>query len=430
MKIETLLKKKIGLNPDSIGKKKIDSDVRRCMTALGIADVKEYLALLQTSTTELEKLIETITVPETWFFRNRGVFDYLESHARKVWTPKNRNSPLRILSVPCATGEEAYSIAMTLLNAGVLSERFHIDAADISKKVLAVAEHAVYGKNSFRGKNLAFRSQYFTEADKGYRLLPEIKQTVEFICDNILAPFFLSTQAPYDVIFCRNLLIYFDPEAQQQTLRVLNRLLKKKGLLFVGHAETGLFADKHFSPVRHTGAFAFLKGASRIEGSVGKPNGAVNTSGMVTAPKKAVLPRPPRPLKVSVTLSNPPLNRVRIASKAPKTDPNVKKARSLADAGKLFEAAELCETRLKDDNQDTEAYCLLGLIRLALDDDAAAEQYFNKVVYLDPNHYEALVHLALMREHRGDKESAFDLQQRAERARRYRPEDVGRKMSE
>jgi len=424
LKIETLLKKKIGLNPDSIGKKKIDSDVRRRMTAIGIADVKEYLALLQTSTTELEKLIETITVPETWFFRNRGAFDYLESHARKVWTTKNRNRPLRILSVPCSTGEEAYSIAMTLLNAGVLSERFHIDATDISKKALAVAEHAVYGKNSFRGKNLAFRSQYFTETDKGYRLLPEVKQTVEFICDNILAPFILSTQAPYDVIFCRNLLIYFDPEAQQQTIRVLNRFLKKKGLLFVGHAETGLFADKHFSPVRHTGVFAFLKGASRIEGSVGKPNGAVNTSGMSTAPKKAVLPRPPRPRKVPVTVSNPPLNRVRVASKAPETDPNVKKARSLADAGKLFEAAELCETRLKDDNKDTEAYCLLGLIRLALDDDAAAEQYFNKAVYLDPNHYEALVHLALMREHRGDKESAFDFQQRAERAGRYRPEDV------
>jgi chemotaxis protein methyltransferase WspC len=419
LKIETLLKKKIGLNPDSIGQKKIDSDVRRCMAAIGMTDAKEYLALLQTSTAELEKLIETITVPETWFFRNRGAFDYLESHARKERTTKNMNTPLRILSVPCATGEEAYSIAMTLLNAGVLSEQFHIDATDISKKVLAGAEHAVYGKNSFRGKYLAFRLQYFTETDKGYRLLPEVKQTVEFSCDNILAPFFLSNQAPYDVIFCRNLLIYFDPEAQQRAIRVLDRLLKKKGLLFVGHSETGLFADRHLSPVRHTGVFAFLKGASRIEGSVGKPNGAKKTPGMITAPKKAVLPRPPRPLEVPATVSNPSLNRVRVASKATESDPNVKKARSLADTGRLFEAAELCETRLKDDNKDTEAYCLLGLIRLALDDDAAAEQYFNKAVYLDPNHYEALVHLALMREHRGDKESAFELQQRAERARKY-----------
>ena len=417
MKIETLLKKKIGLNPDSIGKKKIDSDVRRCMAEIGMTDVKEYQALLQTSTAEMEKLIETITVPETWFFRNKSPFDYLESHARKEWTTKNRNNPLRILSVPCATGEEAYSITMTLLNAGVLSEQFHIDATDISKKVLAGAEHAVYGKNSFRGKHLAFRSQYFTETDNGYRLIPEVKQTVEFICDNILAPFFLSNRAPYDVIFCRNLLIYFDPEAQQRAIRVLDRLLKKKGLLFVGHAETGLFADKHFLPVRHTGVFAFFKGDSRIEGSVGKPNGPKKTPGMFTAPKKAVLPRPSRPLKVPATVSNPPLNQARVASKAPETDPNVKKARSLADAGRLFEAAELCETRLKDDNKDTEAFCLMGLIRLALDDDAAAEQYFNKAVYLDPNHYEALVHLALMREHRGDKKSAFELQQRDERAR-------------
>jgi chemotaxis protein methyltransferase WspC len=419
LNIETLLKKKIGLNPDSLGKKKIDSDVRRCMAAIGVTDEKEYLALLQTSTAELEKLIERITVPETWFFRNRPAFDYLESHARKEWAPKSRNNPLRLLSVPCATGEEAYSIAMTLFNAGVLPERFHIHATDISKKVLAGAEDAVYGKNSFRGKHLAFRSRYFTETDKGYRLLPEVKQSVQFSRDNILAPLFLSDQAPYDAIFCRNLLIYFEPEAQKQAVRVLDRLLKKQGLLFVGHAETGLFTGKHFSPVRHAGVFAFLKDPSRMGVSAKKSKNEKETPGVFTAPKKIKLPHPPRPLKISATVSKPVLKRVPVAPKAPVTDPNIRKARTLADAGRLFEAAELCETRIEDDNKDTEAYCLLGLIRLALDDDTGAEQYFNKAVFLDPNHYEALVHLALMCEHRGDKESTFDLRQRAERARKY-----------
>jgi chemotaxis protein methyltransferase WspC len=427
LKIETLLKKKIGLNPDSIGMKKIDSDVRRCMAAIGMTDQKEYITFLQTSASELEKLIETITVPETWFFRNRGAFDYLESHARKEWATKTGNRPLRILSVPCATGEEAFTIAMALLNAGGLPEQFHIDATDISKKALVGAANAVYGKNSFRGKHLAFRSRYFTETDNGYRLLPEVKQTVEFICDNILAPLFLSNQAPYDVIFCRNLLIYFDPEAQQLAIRVLDRLLKKNGLLFVGHAETGLFEAKHFSSVRHPGVFAFSKGAPRTEGSVEKPNRTRITPGLFAAPKKAVQPLPSRLLKIPATVSKPPLNRTHVAPKAPETEENIKKARSLADSGNLFEAAELCETRLKYDDKDTEAFCLLGLIRLALDDDAAAEQYFNKAVYLDPNHYEALVHLALMREHRGDKKDAFELHQRAERARKIQNhKEIGR----
>jgi chemotaxis protein methyltransferase WspC len=425
--IETLLKKKIGLNPDSLGKKKIDSDVRRCMAAIGMTEEKEYLALLQTSSAELEKLIERITVPETWFFRNRSAFDYLESHARKEWAGKGRNNPLRILSAPCATGEEAYSIAMTLLNAGIVSGQFHIQATDISKKVLAGAKDAVYGKNSFRGKHLAFRSQYFTETDKGYRLLPEVKQCVDFTWDNILAPLFLSGSPPYDVIFCRNLLIYFEPEAQKQAVRVLNRLLKKRGLLFVGHAETGLFTGKHLSPVRRTGVFAFVKDPSRVKVSTGKIERSKNRPGTFTIPKKIKLPHPPRPVYVSPTDSKPPPKRIPATHKPPVTDPIVRKARTLADAGRLFEAAELCETRIEDDNKDTEAYCLLGLIRLALDDDTGAEQYFSKAVYLDPNHYEALVHLALMREHRGDKESASELQQRAERVGRYgNNKEIGR----
>lgn len=417
--IETLLKKKIGLNPDSIGKKKIEADVRRCMTEQGMTDVKEYTELLQTSAAELERLIEAITVPETWFFRYRSAFDYFESYVRAEWMPGNRGNILRILSVPCSTGEESYSIAITLLNSGVSAEHFHIDAVDISKKGVLNAKHAVYGKNSFRGKDLTFRNQYFIHTEEDHTLLPEIRQTLNFTCDNILNPFFLIHRDPYDVIFCRNLLIYFNRDAQQRTVSVLNRLLKVGGLLFVGHAETGSFSDTVFSPVRHPGVFAFRKASAYLKRSVQADNEAAGTSAILKTKDKIFSKNPLNAVQVSIPSSSSLSNHRPASMPEKKTESIIGTARSLADQGKLIEAAELCEARLKENNTDTEAYCLLGLIQLGLKDNLSAEKYFNKAVYLNPKHREALIYLALINEQRGDKKGALLFQQRADRAGKH-----------
>ncbi len=100
-------------------------------------------------------------MPETWFFRDRGAFDAVAAEAQ------GGAAPLRYLCVPCATGEEPLSLAMTLLDAGVAPERFHIDAFDISERLVAHAERGVYGRNSFRGNDAAFRSRYFQETREG-----------------------------------------------------------------------------------------------------------------------------------------------------------------------------------------------------------------------------------------------------------------------
>lgn len=416
MKIETLLRKEIGLNPESIGKNKIASDIRRCMAELGIRDEEAYVGLLQTSTVALEKLIEAVTVPETWFFRYRGAFDYLAADVRDRGSAAVGQRALRILSVPCASGEEAYSIAMTLLQAGLSPGQFHIDAADVSRKMLADAERAVYGKNSFRGKDLAFRKRFFLDRKDGYELLPEVKETVRFIHGNILAPFFLSGKDPYDVIFCRNLLIYFEPAAQCRTAGVLSRLLKENGRLFTGHAETGLFTDGPFLPVRQSGVFAFHKQSAGLRDAAKKNAKRIGGASDVKDPHRS----PVHPVRVERKISSPWTDRTPAAETVPTPETphgeTLKKARSLADEGRLFEAAELCEALLKEDDTNTEATCLMGLIRLALKDDAAAEQYFDKAVYMNPDHYEALVHLALLKAHRGDRQGAQLLQQRAERA--------------
>ncbi|MBD5656911.1 MAG: methyltransferase, partial [Candidatus Eremiobacteraeota bacterium] len=145
------LKQTMGLDVAAIGRSTIEHAVRRRMAARSLEDVGAYERCLHSSERELQALIEAAVVPETWFFRDAEAFAEM---ARAVEVFSLRVDPgvtIRLLSLPCSTGEEPYSMAMTLLQSGFSVSRFRIDAIDISEQVLVRAEAAVYGKNSFRG---------------------------------------------------------------------------------------------------------------------------------------------------------------------------------------------------------------------------------------------------------------------------------------
>ncbi len=129
--IEALLENKIGLSSIAIGAKTIASAVerRRCFCCL--QDVKAYRTYLDRNRDEWEKLIEEIVVTETWFFRHIQSFHFFSQYVLSELSPRLINKRIRILSIPCATGEEPYSLAMMLINAGIPCERFRIDALDI-----------------------------------------------------------------------------------------------------------------------------------------------------------------------------------------------------------------------------------------------------------------------------------------------------------
>jgi chemotaxis protein methyltransferase WspC len=129
--IEDLLQSRIGLNVDSVGMKKIDADILVRMKERGISSRKDYEALLDTSKEEFNELVNIITVPETWFFRSMSSFEFLEKYIRLEWLRKNTGK-IRILSIPCSTGEEAYSIAITLLDCGFAPDDFSVEGADIN----------------------------------------------------------------------------------------------------------------------------------------------------------------------------------------------------------------------------------------------------------------------------------------------------------
>jgi chemotaxis protein methyltransferase WspC len=409
---EALLRCKIGLDPQSIGSDAIARAFEMRMADCQISDIDTYLRNIQQSPQEWEALIDSIIIPETWFFRERESFKFLQQYVISEWLPKNRNSVLRILSVPCATGEEPYSIAIALREAGLTSANFHIDAIDISKKCLLAAQTGIYNQYSFRGNPLSFQERYFQATPKGYCLSEQVRHHIHFRLGNLAEYDFLAGTPPYHVIFCRNLLIYFDSATKDRTMKILDRLLSPDGLLFVGHGEAGLLLNSHFATVPYPLAFAYRK--VTLPQSTTKPKEhktAHKTSHSTHSQQrkidKKVAPQSkPRTQPVAVN----------IKTHQPPSDTNLlDTAKALADEGRLLEAIELCNHYLSKNRVSVEAYVLLGQIQQAMGKVEDSLQSFQKAIYLQPTHQEALTHLALLRENQGDMVNANLLWQRIQR---------------
>jgi chemotaxis protein methyltransferase WspC len=409
-----LLRHTIGLNPDAIGAETIARGVRQRMAQCAMSDMQTYLERLQTSDQELHALIEEVVVPETWFFRDQMPFAYLGQYVMTEWLPSHQHAMLRVLSVGCSTGEEPYSIAMTLLDTGLAPQHVCIEAVDISRKALCLAQRAVYDTHSFRGNNLGFRARYLEASMEGYRVCERVRSMVTLLHGNVLAPHFLADREPYDVIFCRNLLIYFDAAAKSRALQVLDRLLAPHGRLFVGYAETGLFLTSGYMSVRYPRAFAYRKGDRHHDpphppllSSSARPHTPPGTRQPTAA--APVHQRPPSSAEPGVVAQKLSVAQDTQASA-------LESAGRLADQGELEAAARLCETAMRAYGPSAQAYVLLGLIRQAVGNLEQAEHCFGRAVYLQPDHYEALIHLAFLLERRGDTARAAVLRQRARRA--------------
>ncbi|AOJ05316.1 chemotaxis protein CheR [Burkholderia mayonis] len=222
--------------------------------------VDAYWQRLNASPDERRALIELFVVPETWFFREREAFGALARlGAERLFAEPAR--VLRILSAPCSTGEEPYSAAMVLLDAGIDPARFEIDALDISGRAIEHAECARYGRNSFRGHALEFRDRHFKAAADGWVLDERVRACVRFRRANLLDLLGCPGE-PYDFVFCRNVLIYFDRDAQDRVVRIVEEQLGERGIVFVGPAETGVVMRQGLTSVQIPLAFAFYKAAA------------------------------------------------------------------------------------------------------------------------------------------------------------------------
>ncbi|MBX7103883.1 MAG: hypothetical protein K1X57_07370 [Gemmataceae bacterium] len=354
------------------------------MESQGITELAEYSKKLTDTMGVFDDLAGRLVVPETWFFRG-SLFMSLPALVRS-----KPAVPFRILSIPCSTGEEPYSVAMALADAGIEPEKCSIDAADLSASAVTTARHGVYREFSFRQTTPEVRARYFQKAGDDWELSPTIRSRVRFHVSNLLNAGTLPAGL-YDLVICRNLFIYLTPEARRRSLDVLEGLLTPEGFLAVGPADASVLADRSFTSVGADGDFLFRRGRN-----------------MSATPTVMVAPLPPRRTTV------PP----KINVKMPVSPPVVatwQAIRQLADSGRLNEACAECRRLLATSGHDAEGYALLGVIEQARGNLDAADDAFRRALYLDPNHTEALTHGALLYEQRGQGDRAASLRERLNR---------------
>ncbi len=416
VEIETLLQNKMGLEISSIGHSSLNRALCRRMKSLSVTNKEVYINKLKSSSKELNELIEEVVVPETWFFRDKQPFKALTRHAQ-LTLAKNNGHILRILSAPCSTGEEAYSVAMTLIEAGISQDLFVIYAMDISKRSLEKAKKGEYRNNSFREKDVKTREKYFHQTDDNTFLLNEsIRKKVRFFNGNLLDSSFMEGLGIFDILLCRNVLIYLDKRSRELALKNLECMLAMDGLLFVGHAESGLLSQDRFKQSIFPNAFAFRK----IDPTECKNNShsihsdRVNTTPLKTSPhalkrrKKSYSSILAKSYKYSTTTKP-------IKTPKPSVTEKIINARLLADEGRHKEAAELCKKYLTLHGPSAEAYFLLGMIQDEAGNPCEAAKLLRKSVYLEPNHKDALLLLSLLAEKSGDVGKAKIFKDRLER---------------
>ncbi len=227
----------------------VSARISKRMRALDIPDFRSYLKYLKNDESGLEmiSLIDVISTNVTSFYREQQHFHFLKG-AIATWLDEGQRS-FRLWSAASSTGEEPYTIAITMLEAMAGSKAdAKILATDISTNVLARCEKGTYSEEKVKPVPPILRERYFemerVEKEKYYTVKPVLKKMLTFRRLNLShVPY--PMKGPFDVIFCRNVMIYFDNSIRKQLLTEIHRLLRPDGILIVGHSEslTGLNAD-------------------------------------------------------------------------------------------------------------------------------------------------------------------------------------------
>ena len=411
--VELILRDEIGLDASTVGSSLIQRAVHRRMEKRGVAAIESYAKLLTDDEQELQELIEQVVVPETYFFREPDAIADITRRALQGFAVSS-DAPLRVLSAPCSSGEEPYSIALSLLEGGLPPAAIAVDAIDVSFEAVRRAQQGVYRSGSFRG-DMSRWTKYFAESAQGWQIAASVRALVQFARGNLLSRAWHPAREQYDVIFCRNLLIYFDESAQTRALDRIASLLAPDGVLVVGSADSFAARRAGFAPAAgFERSFLF-----RLQSS--SPDACASPAIMRRPRARATPPRPVARAWVSPVAARPvPMARqmqpvpmvtgVRTAASA------VVEVARLANEGQLAGAIEAGERAIREGVVSAELLSLIGTMhaaRLHLD---RAETCYRKALFLEPTNEDALLHLALLLEKRGECTLANKLRSRARRA--------------
>ncbi len=362
----------------------------RCASA-GATDASGYLALLRRSPEERKALLEAVIVPETFFFRHPESF-----HALLSWVKARNRYPVRILSAACSTGEEAYSLAMALQDGGLHPGQFLIEGCDVSEASLEEARRAVYTPKAFRSADLEWRDRYFSRVPEGWQARSELRGLVRFRRDNF---FGWKGRESWDVVFCRNVLIYFSPARQTEAIALIDRILAHDGVAFLGPAEPPLFLAHGWRAADHAMSFSCVR-ARPVSAPVRPPAPPARARVLESALKRA---------------ASSGTARARAPESPVQPAPPLEAARIFADGGLLDEAESLLAEIVSAEPGNPEAHFLSGVVAEARGFDDRAEAHYRKSLYAAPDHVGALEHMALLLRRRGRTQAAENLIRRAAR---------------
>jgi chemotaxis protein methyltransferase CheR len=261
--LSDLVQEHFGLSFSGVRRDILASRVRPRMAALRIGTLLDYYHYLRTHPQrdgELDRLAHHLTNNETYFFREPHHFDIIVRHVLPPLMPELRARPFRALSAGCSSGEEPYTLAIALHDSGLelRGVPWEIDACDLNRDRLTRAREAEYEGGALRACTDEALRRCFEERG-GRRVLRErYRRNVRFFEANLATALSLG-RPPYDVVLCRNLLIYFDDAGFDRAVSVLARVLAPGGYLMLGHSESLIDRSDAFSPVWVEGAMVYRK---------------------------------------------------------------------------------------------------------------------------------------------------------------------------
>lgn len=390
------------------------------LQALAIEDCHSYLQLLQSGAsgkTELDQLITLLTIGETHFFRHRELFQALESTVLPSLIEKNKfQRRLRIWSAGCSIGAEAYSISMLLRRrfASLLPHwDFRIIGTDINRDYLARASAAQFEDWALRAVSDEERQACFSHDGKRWTVKPQYQQGVTFEYHNLASSPFsspLKDASGFDLILCRNVMIYFSHDVVRQAIKNLHGCLVPDGWLVVGHAEHNVDWFRSFRTYMSSGAVLYQKQEPPQVLDGGSDETPVSTTGLPSASGRWRADHPAETPELSRAAATSPLSfvpppavmgrgvdRAKLAEKQDR----LQEIRTLADRGELDEALARCRDLQTSDSLDPSPHFYQALILQQTDDEAGAEQSLKRALYLDRNCLLAHYYLGLLLQKQG-----------------------------
>jgi chemotaxis protein methyltransferase CheR len=385
-------------------------------TRLEFSDHADYFRLLRGDEREFKELMNLVTINETSFFRFPGQFDALtERVVPEILDGKSKmNHLFRAWSAGCSTGEEPYTIAMSLLDSPLRESGFtpHVLGTDVSTQALDRAREAVYRAKSLANLPDSVVQRWFEPAVGGHRPIAKIRDVVDFSYHNLIKePYPLDLMGNWDVIFCRNVTIYFKFESTRRVVNNFFDSLNPGGYLFIGHSESLTPICDRFETVEVDGVFLYRKPRARRHVSFDevlaarqrrKPASVSEWPGRESRSDDSV-----SDAAAGATQSELAVSRVEEAARATVAE-RVSQAYRLLEEGRPTEAREVADAALALDPVSTEALIVRAYTHADDGDLDAALVEARRVLEIDPLVASAYYILGLIHQRQGDQDAALD----------------------